>query len=197
MDARTCDYERKIFLKGIKNTHILPWGAILVRNADEEGKLVTFGNEEEHRESLIKMWVLCLLLVFRDPHNDLFPVFRCEECSEMENLQYMTMDQRRLDIDNLKCFHSKLCDKVISRSGQDWKEIFPSNYDEIEIYETCYQVECNLNRKYVLLLQKKLFLACVYRSEKKQKIAVLYTYNAKKKKPVCSLCSSIGCGCYR
>ena len=39
-DCRFGDYERLIFVRGVKNYHILPWGQILVRNIDDKGQYI-------------------------------------------------------------------------------------------------------------------------------------------------------------
>ena len=83
----------------------------------------------------------------------------------------------------------------------DWRELFPADYDNIEIYEQAFKVKCNVTEEYVLLRERakdsdKLFLACVYRKDKGE-VAVLYTFNERMRKPTCSLCTSPGCPCFR
>lgn len=79
---------------------------------------------------------------------------------------------------------------------KDWKQVFPADYDNIQNSDKAFKVTCNLSEDYVLLLEDDFFLACVYRKDK-ERVAILYTFNAQMMKPTCSLCSSPWCKCLR
>ena len=107
MSDRFSDYERLVFLPGLKNSHIIPWGQLLVRNVDNEGKkLITFKDKKQHRKSKLKMWVECQLLVFRES-NQIFPLYQCKECHQMEFLSNQKLDQNQQSLEGYKCAHSK------------------------------------------------------------------------------------------
>ena len=106
---RFSDYERLIFLKGSKNYHITPWGesSIVVRNVNDEGKVVTFKDPQEQRKSKYRMWVKCQLVVLRGQSNQIFPVYQCEECEEMEFVSSLNINQDQNRVEGYKCAHSK------------------------------------------------------------------------------------------
>ena len=81
------------------------------------------------------MWVECKLHLFRDNTNNLnsfFPVFRCYQCRKMDHIENLPLDQNREQLENAKCIHSKMADKIVERRG-GWDTVWQVDLTEIDI----------------------------------------------------------------
>ena len=118
------------------------------------------------------MWVLCHLTVFRNANQQLFPIFACNTCESMKCVSEMALNQNEIDIENLKCLHSKTVDPVALTWGA-WQNLWPVNYNAIINNNVqSFKVWCNDHISHETMLEDDLFLAVV---QKKQKISVLCT----------------------
>ena len=62
---------------------------------------MTFKDPQEQRKSKYRMWVKCQLVVLRGQSNQIFPVYQCEECEEMEFVSSLNINQDQKDDNDL------------------------------------------------------------------------------------------------
>ena len=119
-----------------ENKRLLPWGSLVLRNCDDTGDLVTFQNVTHFREEDQPLWVLLMLVLFRD-NVHLFSVYACRTCPSMEGIQGMHMNQREEDVRDLQCVHAKAAMKFFPRWEDHW------TIADMEETDQSYFVFCN------------------------------------------------------
>ena len=191
------NYEQKMFLPGSQEFFTLPWGSVLLRNINKKGKLVIYKSLEKSKEKAIPMWVECKLHLFRDNTNNLnsfFPVFRCYQCRKMDHIENLPLDQNREQMENAKCIHSKMADKIVERRG-GWDTVWQVDLTEIDIDDVSHRVDLQDDDDFVTLREDNLFVAAI-KMRNKKKTSILFTINTATKKPQCSNCSKKPCKCF-
>ena len=196
MDHRS--YEHELF-KDSKNYFIDPWGGVIVKNFNpKKKKLASFSSMKEYKRSNIQLWIRCNALVFRDPQQQIFPVFACETCDKMLHLDTLSLNQTREQIRRYQCVHSIAAEKIVKSLGE-WQELFQVDFTDMEIQDECYKVQLNEQIQHVTLEsdnEKGSFLALV-RMKSQKKVSILSSINSRTLTPVClSVCSRKPCKCF-
>ena len=187
------NYKRKLLVQGEVSVFKLPWGAILLKNISKSGDLISYNNVREFKKKKRQpMWVTCNLVIFRNQLRQLYPVFCCNLCKSMKAINQMSLDQNDVNIEILKCIHSRTAEDIAGSWG-NWQTLWPINLNLIRNNTENFKVWCNDDILYETLIEEDQFLAVV---QKKKKISVLCTLSKKMKKPICQRCSSKPCNCY-
>ena len=125
------------------NSFLLPEGYCVLRNATKSGKLIQYKSEAEYRKmGKIEMWVILKMRLFRDKHGVVFPIYQCQSCSSMANIDKLSFNQELEELKKFRCIHSKTCEFVVNKEGS-WKEVWNLKLDDIypdtEFYEPSYR----------------------------------------------------------
>ena len=157
-----------------------PWASVVVKNCDDEGKLLEFKSKTEYSSCGKELWLNLELKIFRE-NGDLYPVFCCPECPSMRNVKSINIDCERQQFLPLLCFHSK----AVSFLVNDWDLIW--DIVVVDDDET-YEVLCNQDILALTLHKKEhknegFFLAATLVSNK---VYVLYTATKRQNVPTCS-----------
>ena len=197
-------YERKLYTPGHNDFFILPSGSVIIRNINKNGKLITYKSLKKYKEKSVPMWVECKLHLFRHETatanniNSFFPVFRCCECREMDQIETLPLAQHMETLENTKCIHSKMADKITLRRGT-WDTVWSVDLSDIAINDVSYKVDItdqDQHQDFATLREDNLFLAVIEMRNKK-KTSILFTINHSTKKPICSNCCRKPCKCFR
>ena len=190
MALQLINYCKNLAKTNDENKHLLPWGSVILRNCDDTGDLVTFQNVTHFREEDQPLWVLLVLVLFRENGN-LFSVYACRTCPSMEGIQGMHMNQREEDVRDLQCVHAKAAMKFFPRWEDHW------TIADMEDTDQSYFVFCNQDIRVQTLSQEGCFLAAI---QSEGEITLLFTVGKKQKFPLCSRagCSrKVKCICYK
>jgi hypothetical protein len=157
-----------------------PWGTVIVKNCDDEGKLMEFKSKTEYSKSEKSLWLNLQLKMFRD-NGELFPVFCCPECPSMKGFQSLNTDCSPGQFLPMLCVHSK----TVSFLVQDWDVIWDIDVDE---NDASHQVFCNRDTVAITLHEKEhkncgFFLAAIMFDNK---LYILYTVTKRQNIPICS-----------
>ena len=96
-----------------------PWGSVVVKNCDDDGKLLEFKSKSEYSRSEKSLWLNLKLKLFRD-NGELFPVFCCPECPSMKGFLSLNTKCSPAQFLPMLCIHSK----AVSFLVNDWNEIW-------------------------------------------------------------------------
>lgn len=191
-------YQQEMFKPGFEEFFVLPSGSIILRNINKKkGNLISYSSEKKFKDKAVPMWIECRLHLFRDTANNLafFPLLRCCECQEMEHIEFLPLDQDRVQLENSKCLHSQMADKIVERRG-GWNTLWQVDLTEIEVDDVSYKVDIEVDDDFATLREDELFLA-VIKIRQKKKTSLLFTINSGTKKPLCNNCTTKHCRCFR
>ena len=179
------------------NSFLLPEGYCVLRNATKSGKLIHYKSEAEYRKmGKIEMWVILKMRLFRDKHGVVFPIYQCQSCSSMANIDKLSFNQELEELKKFRCIHSKTCEFVVNKEGS-WKEVWNLKLDDIypdtEFYEPSYRWKAKC---FQTLREDDLFLVACFQ-EKGERLNLLSTLNTGQKCPDCTKCSTRGCKCFK
>ena len=107
----------------------------------------------------------------------LFPIYCCRECTSMQSFQAMRMDQRKADLQDLQCIHSK----AMGTFYPDWEDHWIVN--DVEATDMSYRVYCNQEIWVQTLLDDGMFLSAI---QTEGDVTLLFTVKRKQKYPLCS-----------
>ena len=192
------NYRRQIFKPGSRNTHITPWGQILVKNRNKQGDLISYRTLRELKKGKKMEWAVCSLLIFKD-NNRLYPFFKCNLCDCCKSVETLSMNQPEMFMNGLKCYHSQIADLVVSRTTDDWKTIWPLEYDDIEDVDIGWKVECNTHIKHIVFEDDSkcsTFLGAVYMGNRKG-VSIIANLSKSSKALRCYKCTTRNCKCIR
>ena len=99
----------------------------------------------------------------------------------MQSFQAMRMDQRKADLQDLQCIHSK----AMGTFYPDWEDHWIVN--DVEATDLSYRVYCNPDIRVQTLLDEGMFLSAI---QTEGDVTLLFTVKRKHKYP---LCSNINC----
>ena len=134
-ECKAVYYLQQISSSMEENLYKTPWGSILVKNCDLDGKLLEFKSKRDYANSEQSLWLNMPLKIFRAA-GDLFPVFCCPECSTMRNVMSLEVDCTPQQFLPLLCLHSKAVSFLVT----DWAQIW--DFD-IADEDTANEVRCN------------------------------------------------------
>ena len=165
---------------------VVPWAAVVMRNSDEHGNLLTYRTNKEFLQLKTPYWIVLNLKLFQDEHG-LYGNFVCSYCQCMFSVNMMTLDQRRENIDNLLCLHS-----VVATQKTDWRE----KWGEPVIPQgvLSFKFTPNLDTSVKPLKEDDYFLAAI---QNEGDITIIFTLSKRNKAPFCSSCSTQKCRHYR
>ena len=152
-----------------------PWASVVVKNCDDEGKLLEFKSKAEYSSCGKELWLNLELKIFRE-NGDLYPVFCCPECPSMKNVSSLNIDCEREQFLPLLCLHSK----AVSFLVNDWDLIW--DIAVVDDDERCQKL-CNQDILALTLHEKEhknegFFLAATLVSNK---VYILYTATKRQK----------------
>ena len=180
------DINTRNFLRNLakeQNTYfITPWAGVIVRNCDASGSLITHKTAQLFIQSKTPVWIFLKVKLFRDEVG-IYGAFICPSCESMSAVPMMTMDQRRGDIENLVCLHSKA-----AAYRTDWREIWGLPSIDLDTMSHCFQPD--LDTRVVVLSENYPFLAAV---QNNGDVQLIFTLSKKNTSPFCSKCSIQKC----
>ena len=192
-ECKAVFYLQQISASLEQNIFKTPWGSVIVKNCDEDGKLLEFKSKTEYSSSLKSLWLNMPLKVFR-ADGDLFPVFCCPECLAMRDFMSLHIDCSPQQFLPMLCIHSRTVSFLVT----DWAQIW--DFD-IADDDTAHNVLCNRDTVAINLNQKNnknegFFLAATLLENK---IYILYTATKRQNIPICSghTCHLSHCTHYR
>ena len=89
------------------NAFKTPWGGLILKNCDSEGKLYEFKNIPEYKESRKQFWLYLSLKVFRY-RDHAYPIFCCDECENMKTVENFVCTLTHLRFQNYNVFIPRL-----------------------------------------------------------------------------------------
>ena len=167
-----------------------PWGGVIIKNFDTDGKLVSFNNISEfetfRKEKRKQMWLYLKLKVFKTNDNDFLGIFCCPECPCMAGFLELGTEQDARSIIGCLCIHSRVASMKIGDWRKEWTvSLSPSN---LELH-----VDHNEASNCVILIPKSsnfTFLAAVLAMNK---VFILYCSTKRQDHPFCSHCVNRKC----
>ena len=69
MEFQLKEYRRRLLQQDEENIHLLPWGGVVIRNCDDEGRLTKYKSVKDYRDGDKPLWVLQPLVLFRENGN--------------------------------------------------------------------------------------------------------------------------------
>ena len=162
-----------------------PFGGVIVKNCDEEGKLLKFKSAHEYKHAGKKLWLYLSLKIFQT-NSVLFTAFCCSECPTMKGVDKLKLDTDQETVRTFLCYHSKSIEFLIP----NWQEIW-----QVEIPNTVpfFKPTFNGNLNFQSFTDKNkntTFLAGV-RVDKVPHLII--TATARQCNPFCSTCDSSSC----
>ena len=153
-----------------------PWGSVVVKNCDDDGKLLEFKSKNEYSRSEKSLWLNLKLKLFRD-NGELFPVFCCPECPSMKGFLSLNTKCSPAQFLPMLCIHSK----AVSFLVNDWNEIWDIGEEDDVVF-------CNEDTIAITLHSKEqknsgFFLAGVLYGDK---VFLLYSATKRQNIPTCS-----------
>ena len=125
------------------NAFKTPWGGLILKNCDSEGKLYEFKNIPEYKESRKQLWLYLSLKVFRY-RDHAYPIFCCDECENMKTVENFGLYADPCEVSKLQCVHSKAGGFL----GKNWNE-----KRKIELEDTDSAFAVLVIRRLILFLQ--------------------------------------------
>ena len=122
---------------------------------------------------------------------NIFPIYSCNTCSVMENVQGMRLDQTRAELKRLQCVHSEAAEAFFSSWEDHW------TVDNIDETDLSYRVFCNQDIKVQTFCEEDRFLSAI---QVDGEVTLLFTVGKKQKFPLCSKinCSKqVKCICFK
>ena len=167
-----------------------PWGGLIVRNCEEDGKLLEFRNIAEfetfRKEERRSMWLYLKLKVFQFNASELFGIFVCPECASMAGMDELQVKQHPLDIIQRLCMHSRVSTMKLG----DWRSHWTATLSTSDL---SFNVIPNQESDCVTLVPKSsdaTFLAAV---RDKRKVSLLFCATQRQEHPFCSHCTNRKC----
>ena len=88
-----------------RNFYSLDWGAVAIRDCDNNGDLLKFKNVKSFKEYGKTMWITLKLARFRE-NNQIYGEYICPECPSMKAMLSMCVNVNKQNIQNHLCLHS-------------------------------------------------------------------------------------------
>lgn len=171
-----------------ENVFKSPWGQIVMKNCNTDGKLLEFSTIKSYKESRKQLWLMLQLKVFR--YRDFaFPIFCCSECKEMKMIENLGLYADPCEISSFQCIHSKAAGFLV----KNWEDIWTIDIGESD---TAISILCNEDVKYFTFQKhskNETFLAGVQVNEN---VFLLQTVTRRQKvpfSPFCSECTRQSC----
>ena len=167
-----------------------PWGGVILKNFQPDGKLISFNNIGEfeifRREERKQMWLHLKLKVFKTNNNDFLGIFCCPECSCMAGFLELDAEQDSASIIKCLCIHSRVASLKVADWRREWTvSLSPSNLT--------LHVDHNEESNCVIFIPKASkfpFLAAVLVMSK---VYILYCSTKRQEHPFCSHCVNRKC----
>ena len=207
MTLQLKQYVKSLSKKKEENVFLLPWGGVVLRNCDDLGDLLTFHSVAHYREEDKPLWLLLSLVLFRDNvshydksfksieifsfQDDIFQIYSCSSCEEMQTVQGMRLDQTKEEMESLQCVHSKAAETFFMRWDDHW------TVNDLDDEDMSYTVFCNQDIKVQTFHEEGWFLSAI---QIEGEVTLLFTVGRKQKYPMCSKvkCSKQAkCICYK
>ena len=175
------------------NRHFLPWGAIVLKNCDQEGNLLNFDTLNTYKHQQLPLWIVLTLYLFKDAQNMIYPIFKCEHCETMNVIDSLKTHQEKARMQLSKCIHSVISEKLVEDDG-GWRERWEVVCDRDIAQSNNFRVLCDEETRCVPLESSENVLVAIQTSGK---ISLLFTVTCRSETPMCSKCSSKNCKCLK
>ena len=188
MEATFLNYVRNLNIPE-RNVYSLDWGAVAIRDCDNNGDLLKFKNVKSFKEYGKTMWITLKLARFRED-NQIYGEYICPECPSMKAMLSMCVNVNKQEIQNHLCLHSRAAKLLLG----DWKEQWPT-LSELHSTTISDQILLNSEKKVMLPLRTKDFFLAAFQEE--GKISLLYSLTRAQKRPFCTQCTRQQCVCFK
>ena len=171
-----------------ENAFKTPWGQVILKNCQNDGKLLEFDTISQFKESRKQLWLMMTLKVFRF-QDYAFPIFCCSQCDEMKMIENLGLYADPNDISTFQCLHSKAAGFLV----KNWEEIWKI---ELEESDTALNVFCNEDVKNFTFQKHSKTTSFLAGIQSSGKVFLLQTVTKRQRatfSPFCSECSRQSC----
>ena len=172
------NYKRQLSLpiNGISK-YASEMGGVVLRNCDDAGNILPFSSIKECKENNIIFWLRLNCLIFQE-NGSYFHIYAYEVCSNMNTMKNMKMEQSQVNLESMRCIHSK----AAAFFFPTWRDHWQVEDRSLLNREICFTVPGDEGLSIETLSEERNFLACLRRNGK---ITLLFTVGVRQKFPVC------------
>ena len=148
-------------------------GGVVLRNCYDGGNILPFSSIKECRENKRIFWLRLNCLIFQE-NGSYFHIYACEVCSNMNTMKNMKMEQSQVNLESMRCIHSK----AAAFFFPTWRDHWQVEDRSLLNREMCFTVPGNEGLSIETLSEERNFLACLRRNGK---ITLLFTVGVRQK----------------
>ena len=167
------------------NIHKLPWANVVIKNCDDDGRLLSPTSVQDYKTSKRALWINLELALFKKDTGE-FPVWCCPECPSMRGVKSLGVQNSEEDIMPYLCIHSRAANFLLPNWETIWNVRLTPGAESNSVI-------CNEDISVVTCMEfakTGLFLAAI-RAE--NKIHLLFTVTKRQRAPFCSSNQSPQC----